>query len=205
MAEQQEQQEAVIRHATKEDVPTILQLIHELAAYEHATHEVLATESSLLSTLTFSPSPPSSTSTTTGTTTPASTGYAKTLLIIDAPTSTVAGMALYFYNYSTWRGAPGVYLEDLFVRPAHRRKGYGRLLLGALAKEVLRVGGARLDWSVLKWNQPSIEFYEGLGAKMMGEWVGMRVEGEGLVALTGKGSAEGRGEEEEEGDLEGVH
>ena len=70
------------------------------------------------------------------------------------------------------------------MRPAHRRKGYGKLLLARLAAETLRVGGKRLEWSVLKWNQPSIDFYEGIGAKMMSEWVGMRVEGEGLEKLT---------------------
>lgn len=96
-------------------------------------------------------------------------------------------MALYFYNYSTWRAAPGIYLEDLFVREHERRKGYAGRLLGELAREVLDMKGGRLEWSVLKWNEPSIKFYEGAGAKMMSEWVGMRVEGEeGLRKLAGK-------------------
>ena len=89
-------------------------------------------------------------------------------------------MALYFHNYSTWRAAPGVYLEDLFVRPKYRGRGYGKRLLGELAKETEKVGGKRLEWSVLKWNEPSLRFYEGLGAKRMEEWVGMRVDGETL-------------------------
>ncbi len=185
---------ATVRHATQEgihrrvepshnatqkpkltqppDVPTILALIHELAAYENATHDVLATESTLLATLSF---PATSTSA-------PQTGYAHTLLLID-PDTTVAGMALYFTNYSTWRAAPGIYLEDLFVRPAYRKRGYGKRLLGELAREVRRIGGKRLEWSVLKWNESSIGFYEGLGASRLEEWVGMRVDGEGLVGL----------------------
>ncbi len=156
------------------DVPVILQLIHELAAYERATHEVLATNESLSSTLSFPSSP--------------NRGYAHTLLIID-PDSTVAGMALYFTNYSTWRAAPGIYLEDLFIRPAYRKRGYGKRLLGELAREVVGIGGKRLEWSVLRWNEPSIKFYESLGAKAMEEWMGMRVDGEGLEKMSemGKG------------------
>ena len=89
-------------------------------------------------------------------------------------------MALYFHNYSTWRAAPGIYLEDLFIRPAFRGRSYGKRLLGELAKETVRIGGKRLEWSVLKWNEPSLKFYEALGAKRMEEWVGMRVDGETL-------------------------
>lgn len=150
------------------DVPTILQLIQELAAYEHATHEVLATNQTLTATLSFPGSP--------------TQGYAHTLLITD-PDGTVAGMALYFTNYSTWRAAPGIYLEDLFIRPAYRQRGYGKRLLGELAKEVVGIGGKRLEWSVLKWNEPSIKFYESLGAKAMDEWTGMRVDGEALERM----------------------
>jgi GNAT superfamily N-acetyltransferase len=105
----------------------------------------------------------------------------------------VAGLALYFYNYSTWRSSPGIYLEDLFIVPAERKKGYASLLLAELAKEVVDMGGGRLEWSVLKWNEPSIRFYEGetVGAKMMSEWVGMRVDGEALVRLAGRARARG--------------
>jgi GNAT superfamily N-acetyltransferase len=92
-------------------------------------------------------------------------------------------MALYFYNYSTWRAKPGIYLEDLFVRPEHRKKGYGKRLLVELAKEVVAMDGGRLEWSVLKWNEPSIKFYESIGANAMNDWVGMRVDGPGLDKL----------------------
>lgn len=92
-------------------------------------------------------------------------------------------MALYFNNYSTWRAAPGIYLEDLFVRPEYRGRGYGKRLLQELAREVKRIEGERLEWSVLKWNEPSIEFYEGIGAKRMEEWVGMRIEDDGLEKM----------------------
>ena len=95
-------------------------------------------------------------------------------------------MALYFYNYSTWRAKPGIYLEDLYVRAGERGKGYGGRLLSELAKEVVQMGGGRLEWSVLKWNTPSIEFYEAIGAMKMDEWVGMRVDGEGLKKLARK-------------------
>jgi GNAT superfamily N-acetyltransferase len=157
------------------DIPTILQLIHELASYEHALHEVLATEASLRSTLSF-PSDPTK-------------GYAKTLLITPTGSTGVAGMALYFHNYSTWRAAPGIYLEDLFMRPEFRGRGYGHALLRELARECVRLGCKRLEWSVLKWNEPSIKFYESekVGAKMMSEWVGMRVDGEGLEKLAAGG------------------
>jgi len=170
-----------IRYATESDIPSILQMIQELASYERALHEVLATKTTLRSTLSF---PDSSSST--GFT----NGYAKTLLI--APSSSpesIAGMALYFHNYSTWRAAPGIYLEDLFVREAHRKRGYGKALLQALARECVRLGCRRLEWSVLKWNEPSIKFYESevVGATMMSEWSGMRVDGENLEKLAKAG------------------
>jgi GNAT superfamily N-acetyltransferase len=92
-------------------------------------------------------------------------------------------MALYFYNYSTWRGAPGIYLEDLFVKPDYRHRGYGKALIRALAKEVVDMNGGRLEWACLKWNEPSLKFYESLGAKQMNEWVGLRVDGDELLKL----------------------
>ncbi|KAL9128916.1 MAG: hypothetical protein Q9217_002506 [Psora testacea] len=193
-----------LRRPAEPDVPLILSLIHELAAYEKASSSVEATESSLLRTLSF-PSNPSQ-------------GYAKTLLLFAPPshsssshpsttttTSTCtspsssssallpfpqcAGMALYFSNYSTWRAAPGIYLEDLYIRPEYRGRGYGTALLKELAREVQRMGGGRLEWSVLKWNEPSIRFYEseGVGATRMEEWVGMRVDGVALERLGGGG------------------
>ncbi len=174
-----------IRYATQSDVPVILQLIQELASYEKALHAVLATQESLLSSLSFPNDP---TNLDKGFT----EGYAKTLLISPIPASgekeEIAGLALYFHNYSTWQARPGIYLEDLFVRPAYRGRGYGTALIQALAKECHRLNCKRLEWSVLKWNTPSIEFYEGgsVGATRMEEWVGMRVEGEGLEVLGSK-------------------
>lgn len=99
------------------------------------------------------------------------------------PEGVTAGIALYFYNYSTWRARPGIYLEDLYVKQSERKKGYGKRLLVQLAKEVVAMKGGRLEWSVLKWNEPSIKFYEAVGARMMNEWVGMRVDGDALTRL----------------------
>ncbi|KAL8797312.1 MAG: hypothetical protein Q9195_000466 [Heterodermia aff. obscurata] len=161
-------------YLSKPNVPIILTLIQELAAYEHASDSVLATEDTLRASLSF-PSNPSS-------------GYAKTLLIFprgSSPSSHCAGMALFFNNYSTWRAAPGIYLEDLFVRPEFRGLGYGKRLLGELALEVKKIGGKRLEWSVLKWNEPSINFYKSIGAQQMDEWVGMRVDTEAGLSKIG--------------------
>ncbi|KAJ9606696.1 Peroxygenase 1 [Cladophialophora chaetospira] len=174
-----------IRYATQRDVPVILQLIQELASYEKALHEVLATEESLLSSLSFPNDPSDLDKGFTG-------GHAKTLLITPVPArdkkEEIAGLALYFHNYSTWHARPGIYLEDLFVRPAYRGRGFGTALIQALARECQRLNCKRLEWSVLKWNTPSIEFYQGgsVGATRMEEWVGMRVEGEGLETLASK-------------------
>lgn len=163
----------ILRHAT--DVPHILSLIRALADYEKALSSCHATEESLASTLCFAPTrgePPSG------------PGYAKVLLI-RTPDDSVAGMGLYFNNYSTWWAAPGVYLEDLFVLPEHRNKGYGKLLIGALAKEVKRIGGKRLEWCCLKWNKPSLDFYKMLGAEQMEDWVTLRADGDALDRLAG--------------------
>lgn len=92
-------------------------------------------------------------------------------------------MALFFYNYSTWRSAPGIYLEDLYVQPSARGRGYGFKLLRYLANEVVKMGGRRLEWSVLTWNEPSINFYKQVGATAMEEWLKMMVEGEALNKL----------------------
>ncbi|EHY59060.1 Acetyltransferase (GNAT) [Exophiala dermatitidis] len=203
-----------IRHARQSDVPVILSLIRELADYEKALDQVHATEQSLLETLSFvDPSKEGeftegyaktllildNNNGGTGTGGDGDTGHNNNTTDSDVNNSgtiggasttsgpSVAGMALYFHNYSTWTAAPGIYLEDLFVRPSHRGKGFGVALLQALARECLRLNCKRLDWSVLKWNRPSIEFYESekVGAKMLDEWVGMRVDGERLVKLAG--------------------
>lgn len=101
-------------------------------------------------------------------------------------------MALYFNNYSTWHAAPGVYLEDLFVKTEFRGRGYGKLLIGALAKEVKRIGGKRLEWCCLKWNQPSLDFYKKLGAVQMQDWVTLRADGEALDKLAGPAEKEAK-------------
>lgn len=174
------------------DVTAILQLIRELADYEHEIESVEATEEKLLSTLAFAPSPDvssasdgSSTADLPQTEPTSPSRPARCLVLVDHDTGEPAGIALYFYNYSTWRARPGIYLEDLFVSQAHRNKGYGKRLLVQLAKELVAMQGGRLEWSVLKWNEPSIRFYESIGAEMMSAWVGMRVDGEGLVKLAG--------------------
>ncbi|KAL2145452.1 hypothetical protein VTI28DRAFT_7233 [Corynascus sepedonium] len=173
---------ATVRHACREDVPAILELIQELADYEHALDSVEATESKLLETIAFAASNSTSTNALPQTE-PTSPAKPARCLVLTTPTGTVAGMALYFYNYSTWRARPGIYLEDLYVRQTERKKGYGKRLLVELAKEVIAMQGGRLEWVVLKWNEPSIKFYESIGAKMMSEWVGMRVDGEALNKL----------------------
>ncbi|KAL1608565.1 Peroxygenase 1 [Paraconiothyrium brasiliense] len=154
-------------------VQTIYDLIIELAEYEKAVSSVKATPEILTKTLAFhDASAPDS----------FSPGYARTFLLV-APENEIAGMALYFYNYSTWTGVPGVYLEDLFVKPKYRKRGYGKALIKACAKEVIRINGQRLEWSCLDWNTPSLEFYESLGATRKKEWVGLRAEGEALAKL----------------------
>ncbi|KAL2264208.1 hypothetical protein VTK26DRAFT_484 [Humicola hyalothermophila] len=179
---------ATVRHARREDVPAILDLISELADYEHELHSVEATEAKLLETIAFAPSeaPTAADVSATGNipqTEPTSSAKPARCLVLVNPDGVTVGMALYFYNYSTWRARPGIYLEDLYVRQSERKKGYGKRLLVELAKEVVAMRGGRLEWSVLKWNEPSIRFYESIGARMMNEWVTMRVDGDGLTKL----------------------
>jgi GNAT superfamily N-acetyltransferase len=171
------------------DVPEILAMIKELASFENADDHVLATEASLGLTLSFAPSKhrhegdhSDSHDSAQGQPTHAS-GYAKTF-ILRTPEDEVAGMALYFHNYSTWRAKPGIYLEDLFVRPQFRRRGYATFLLRELAREVVRIDGGRLEWSCLKWNENALKFYRSLGAVEQVEWVGLRVDGDKLKLLT---------------------
>ncbi|KAF2842622.1 acetyltransferase [Patellaria atrata CBS 101060] len=171
-----------IRHATHEDIPEVLAMINELAGFENALHEVKATEASLSRTLSFAPESSSSFHEDDKPNHLPERGYARALILVD-PDMRVAGMALYFYNYSTWRAAPGIYLEDLFVRPEYRKKGYGGLLIRELAKQVVGLNGGRLEWACLKWNENALNFYRGLGAKTMDEWVGLRVDGDALIKL----------------------
>jgi GNAT superfamily N-acetyltransferase len=164
-------------------------MIRELADYEHELQSVEATEAKLLETIAFAPSDsvenptPSAYQNTEALTEPISPSKPARCLVLFSPEGKPVGMALYFYNYSTWRARPGIYLEDLYVRQSERGKGYGKRLLVELARQVVAMGGGRLEWSVLKWNEPSIRFYESIGARMMSEWVGMRVDGERLQKL----------------------
>ncbi|KAI1332367.1 acetyltransferase [Xylariaceae sp. FL0255] len=176
-----------VRHAYRSDIPFILEMIRELADYEHELDAVEATEESLGATVAFAPDNVESTTTNPNTEAITPTRPSRCLVLFNEEDKP-AGIALYFYNYSTWRAKSGIYLEDLYVRPSERKKGYGKKLLIELAKEVVTMGGGRLDWSVLKWNEPSINFYESeaIGAKPQNEWLGMRVERDALVKLASR-------------------
>src|SRR6266576_2580723 len=149
--------------ARVEDVPVILQLIRDLATYERAPDEVTATEEQLVDVL-FGERP-----------------VAEVLLAFEAETA--VGFAVYFYNFSTWLGRPGLYLEDLFVNPEKRGKGYGRALLVELAKIARDRGWGRMEWAVLNWNEPAIKFYRALGAKPMNDWTVFRLTRDKIAKL----------------------
>ena len=153
-----------LRPARGGDLDTIIELIHALAEYEREPDAVKLDREALHGHL-FGPRP-----------------YAEVVLAeTEAGEST--GFALFFHNFSTWEGKPGIYLEDLFVRPEYRGHGYGKALLSELARLAVERGCARLEWSVLDWNEPSIAFYKALGAKPMEEWTAHRVAGEALSRL----------------------
>lgn len=154
-----------IRPATSSDVALIAQFIRDLADYEKLADEVRFDEGVLRDKL-FGPRP-----------------YAE--VIIGELDTQPQGFALFFHNFSTFEGRPGIYLEDLFVRPAARGSGLGKALLKELARLALERDCARLEWSVLDWNEPSIGFYKALGARMMDEWTVMRVDGDALSTLAG--------------------
>ena len=159
-----------IRRANKGDAPVILQLIKELAAYERAPDAVEATEADLLATL-FASDP---------------RVFCDLIEVQDEVQNgetRVAGMALWFLNYSTWQGKHGIYLEDLFVRPEFRGNGYGKALLKHLAQICTAEGYGRLQWWVLDWNQSAIDFYRSIGAEAMDEWTVFRVSGQALADL----------------------
>lgn len=169
-------------------MPQILRLIQELALYEREADSVEATPEKLLATISFAPSASSSSTSASEPEAPISASRpARAILLFPLDAQVPVGLALYFYNYSTWRAAPGIYLEDLYVQDNCRGMGFGKALLQALAKECVEMGGGRLEWSVLRWNEPSIRFYESeaIGARAMTEWMGMRVEREGLKKLAG--------------------
>ena len=152
-----------IRPARVEDVPVILELIRDLATYELAPDEVTATEEQLVDVL-FGEQP-----------------AAEVLLAFEGKSP--IGFAIFFHNFSTWLGRPGLYLEDLFVKPEKRGKGYGRALLVELAKIARDRGCGRMEWAVLDWNEPAIKFYRALGAKPMDEWTVFRLTRDGIERL----------------------
>ena len=152
-----------IRSTTEADVPIILSLIRELADYERAPNAVVTTEAGLLEVL-FG-----------------AKRSAEVLLALEG--NEPVGFAVYFYSFSTWLGRPGLYLEDLFVRPTARGKGYGRALLERLAQIAQERGCGRMEWAVLDWNDPAIQFYKKLGAEPMTEWTVFRLTQEGIAKL----------------------
>ena len=153
-----------IRPAVPADLDTIIELIHGLAEYEREPDAVRLDRDSMREHL-FGPRP-----------------YAE-VLMAETAAGESAGFALFFHNYSTWEGKPGIYLEDLFVRPEFRGQGLGKALLAGIAALAVERKCGRFEWAVLDWNQPSIDFYVALGAVPMDEWTTYRVAGEALTAL----------------------
>ena len=157
-----------IRSAIPDDAQEILNMIIELADYEKSAHEVTATAEDIhKSFFTAKPSV-----------------YCEIVEDLgDNDNTVIVGLAVWFLNYSTWQGKHGIYLEDLYIRPKYRGKGYGKSLLQHLAAKCIANGYGRFQWWVLDWNSPSIEFYRSVGAKSMDEWTVFRVDGEALNAL----------------------
>ena len=152
-----------IREATEADIPLILQFIRDLAIYEKLEHKVIATEEGLRRTLFGNPR------------------FAE--VVFASVDGTEAGFALFFHNYSTFLGQPGIYLEDLFVKPEMRGRGIGKALLAHLARLAKERGCGRVEWAVLDWNTPSINFYKSLGAVPLSDWEIFRLTGEALEKL----------------------
>jgi GNAT superfamily N-acetyltransferase len=155
-----------IRRIGPDDLPAVVQLVHDLAEYERAPEACTLTEDQLRAAV-FGPDP-------------ALFGHVATV------GDEVVGCAIWFLNFSTWRGVHGIYLEDLYVQPEHRGRGLGRGLLEALARECVRMGYGRLEWAVLDWNEPSIAFYRSLGALPQDEWTTFRLEDDALARLAGR-------------------
>jgi GNAT superfamily N-acetyltransferase len=152
-----------IRPATAAEVPVILNFIRDLATYEKLAHEVTATEELLQRTL-FGPQP-------------------RAEVLLAAEGDTYVGFAVFFHNFSTFLGKPGIYLEDLFVRPEFRGRGYGKALMIYIARLARERDCGRFEWSVLDWNQPSLNFYASIGAKPLNDWTIQRMTGEALASL----------------------
>ena len=158
---------AEIRPATEDDVPIILSLIRELAEYERLSHEVVATEGLLRESL---------------------FGERRGAeVLIACCKGAPAGFALFFHSFSTFLGRPGIYLEDLYVKPKFRGRGIGRALLAHLARLAKECGCGRLEWAVLDWNEPAIKLYKSIGAVPMDEWTVYSVTGEALETLATRG------------------
>ena len=153
----------VLRKATVEDCPLILSFIRELAEYEKLLHEVVASVETLAETL-FG-----------------EVAYAQS--VIGEYRGTAVGYALFFHNFSTFTGRPGIYLEDLYVQPHMRGQGFGKCLLAYLARLAVDKGCTRVEWSVLDWNEPSIQFYRSIGAAPMNEWTVQRLDSEALASF----------------------
>src|SRR5512146_832430 len=161
-----------IRPATRDDVPLVLQFIRDLARYEKLEHEVSASEEDLRQAL---------------------FGERRhTEVVFACSAGEPVGFALFFHNFSTFKGRPGIYLEDLFVRPQARGRGIGKRLLAYLARTAVERRCARLEWAVLDWNEPSIGFYRSLGAVLMDEWTIFRLTGAALERLADSPAAAGR-------------
>lgn len=158
-----------LRPATATDVPVILDLIRALAAYEREPDAVVATEADLLRDGFDTPSP-------------------RFHVVLAEEGSRALGFAFYFFSYSTWRGRPALYLEDLFVRPDHRHRGIGLSLMRHLARIAVDEGCPRFVWEVLDWNEPAIHFYESIGAEVLRTWLNVRLEGDALQRLAREAS-----------------
>jgi GNAT superfamily N-acetyltransferase len=165
--------ETVIRKATPADSALILAFIRALAEFERAPHEVTATEEALVRDG-FGPIP----------------FY---YCLIAEHGGQPAGFAFYFFNYSTWKGRPGIYLEDLFVHPEFRGLGIGKALLKNVAADAIERGCKRMQWEVLDWNTPAIDFYRAMGAEFLDEWRNVRLDGKALDRLATFGGADGAG------------
>jgi GNAT superfamily N-acetyltransferase len=161
-----------LRRAREADLETIISLVRALADYEREPEAVRIDRDEFVRNL-FGPHP-----------------YAEVILAEDEA-SEIVGFALFFHNFSTWTGKPGIWLEDLFVRPEQRGRGHGRALLAELARIAVERGCGRFEWSVLDWNEPSIRFYHAMGARPMDEWTIYRVDGEALARLAHEGPGHG--------------
>jgi GNAT superfamily N-acetyltransferase len=165
-----------IRAAQPNDAGLILRFIRELAAYERAEDEVVATEADIRASLLD--------------------GGATARALVCSVDGVDAGFAVYFFNYSTWQGRKGLYLEDLYLTPAYRKVGAGLALLRHLARIAVAEGCGRFEWSVLDWNEPALQFYQAMGARPMEEWVRYRLAGPALAEFAGfdAGAAAGAGQ-----------